>query len=218
MDSFGFLWRERIEGFPLLALPFALGLSCDDTWQKRILFLVVPLQMTQIFSHSVNRLSLCQLMRNPLHANFSEMQVIFDNGMHRAIANSDLNTNLFIWDSSVFPDQILNPRNHIRLEGSVPGANRLVAMCVLRRISSATRTDLSGTYNVHQQTCDNEFRVFQHPQPQETNHTSLLFFYCLHFQCWTNTLYTTHTSITIKKQLCGSVRFHYACLLPCNDM
>ena len=49
---------------------------------------------------------------------------------------------------------------------------------------------------------------------QETNHTSLLFFACLHFQCWTNTLYTTLTSRAIMKQLCGPVRFHYACLLP----
>ena len=44
---------------------------------------------------------------------------------------------------------------------------------------------------------------------QERNHTCL-FFACLHFQCWTNTLYTTLTSRAIKKQLCGPVRFHYA--------
>ena len=37
---------------------------------------------------------------------------------------------------------------------------------------------------------------------QETNRTSLLFFACLHFQCWTNTLYTTLTSRAIKKSLC----------------
>ena len=49
---------------------------------------------------------------------------------------------------------------------------------------------------------------------EETNHISLLFFACPHFQCWTNTLYTTLTSRAIKKQLCGPVRFHYACLLP----
>ena len=49
---------------------------------------------------------------------------------------------------------------------------------------------------------------------QETNNTSLLFFVCLHFQCWTNTRYTMLTSRVIKKQLCGPVRFHYACLLP----
>ena len=49
---------------------------------------------------------------------------------------------------------------------------------------------------------------------QETDHTSLLFFACLHFQCWTNTLYTTLTSRAIKKQLCEPVRFHYACFLP----
>ena len=49
---------------------------------------------------------------------------------------------------------------------------------------------------------------------QETNYTSLLFFACVHFQCWTNTFYTTLTSRAIKKQLCGPVRFHYACLLP----
>ena len=49
---------------------------------------------------------------------------------------------------------------------------------------------------------------------QETNHTSLLFIICLDFQCWPNTLYTTLTSRSIKKQLYGPVRFHYACLLP----
>ena len=49
---------------------------------------------------------------------------------------------------------------------------------------------------------------------QEMNHTSLLLFAFLHFQCWTNTLYTTLTFRAIKKQLCGPVRFHYACLLP----
>ena len=49
---------------------------------------------------------------------------------------------------------------------------------------------------------------------QETNHTSLLFFACLHFQYWTNTLYTTLTRRAIKKQLCRPRRLHYACLLP----
>ena len=51
---------------------------------------------------------------------------------------------------------------------------------------------------------------------QETNHTSLLFFACLHFQCWMDTLYTMLTFRAIKKQLCGPVRFHYGCLLPTN--
>ena len=32
------------------------------------------------------------------------------------------------------------------------------------------------------------------PAPSATNHTSLLFFACLHFQCWTNTLHTTTQS------------------------
>ena len=48
---------------------------------------------------------------------------------------------------------------------------------------------------------------------QEINHTSLLFLACLHFQYSTNTLYTMLTFTAIKKQLCGSVCFHYACLL-----
>ena len=48
---------------------------------------------------------------------------------------------------------------------------------------------------------------------QEMDHTSLLFFACPYFQCWTNTLYTMLTSRAIKKQLCGPVHFHYACLL-----
>ena len=38
---------------------------------------------------------------------------------------------------------------------------------------------------------------------QETKHTSLLFFVCLHFQCWTDLLHTTLTSRTIKQRLCG---------------
>ena len=49
---------------------------------------------------------------------------------------------------------------------------------------------------------------------QETNHTSLLFFACLNFQCWRNTLYTTLTFRAIKRQLCGFVRFRYVYLLP----
>ena len=104
MDSFAFLWQGRIE-----VLPFALWLKmvaprfvpCDGTWQKRIL-LLIPLQMTQTCSHSVSRLSLHQLMWNPLLANFSKLQVIFDNGMPGAMANADLSTKLFLCDSLVF--------------------------------------------------------------------------------------------------------------------
>ena len=54
----------------------------------------------------------------------------------------------------------------------------------------------------------------QHPQPPRNEPLSLLFLVCLHFQCCTNTLYTTLTSRAIKKQLCGPVRLHFACLLP----
>ena len=38
---------------------------------------------------------------------------------------------------------------------------------------------------------------------QESNHPSLRFFACLHFQCWTNTVYSMLTSRAIRKQLCG---------------
>ena len=48
---------------------------------------------------------------------------------------------------------------------------------------------------------------------QQSNYTSLLFFACFHFQCWTNTLYTMLTTKAIKKQVCGPVRFHHAYLL-----
>ena len=41
---------------------------------------------------------------------------------------------------------------------------------------------------------------------QETNHT-FLFFSWLHFQCWTNTRYTTLTSRAIKKQFSSPVVF-----------
>ena len=40
-------------------------------------------------------------------------------------------------------------------------------------------------------------------QPQPPRKEPHLFFTCLHFQCWTNTLYTTLIFRTIKKQLCG---------------
>ena len=57
------------------------------------------------------------------------------------------------------------------------------------------------------------WRVTASSATNETNHAYLFFFACLHIQCWTNTLYTTLTSRAIKKQFCGSVRFHYVCLL-----
>ena len=50
----------------------------------------------------------------------------------------------------------------------------------------------------------------RHSTLSETNEPSLLFFACLHFQCWTNTLYTTLTSRAINKQLCEPARFQYA--------
>ena len=55
---------------------------------------------------------------------------------------------------------------------------------------------------------------FQFMAHHQSPRNEPLFFACLYFQCWTNTLYTTLTSRAIKKQLCGPVRFHYACLLP----
>ena len=48
---------------------------------------------------------------------------------------------------------------------------------------------------------------------QETNHTCLLFFACLQFQCWTGTLYITLTSRAIKKQLVDLCVFT---MLVCN--
>ena len=65
----------------------------ENTWQKRILSLVVPLLITQIRRYSMNCLFLRQLMGNPLRANFLELQMIFDNAMHGVMANADLNTN-----------------------------------------------------------------------------------------------------------------------------
>ena len=187
-------WAGRIEVFPLLALPFALGLKmvapcfvpCDDMWQKHILFLMVLLQMTQTCNHSVNLLSLHQLMQNPLHANFSVLQVIFDNGMHGAVANADLNTNLFFCDSSVFPAHTINPFNHIRHNGSMDLSR---AQIILEWCASFAESLLSQGHNCQghsvchtQQTCDNKFQMFQHPQPPR-NEPHLLFFACLHFQC-----------------------------------
>ena len=54
----------------------------------------------------------------------------------------------------------------------------------------------------------------QHHQPPRINHTFLLFFACLHFQCWTNHALHYANLQSNKEQLCGPVRFHYACLLP----
>ena len=58
------------------------------------------------------------------------------------------------------------------------------------------------------------YSVSQHHQPPRNEQNSLLSVACLHFQCWTNTLYITLTCRAIKKQLCGLVGFHYACLVP----
>ena len=52
---------------------------------------------------------------------------------------------------------------------------------------------------------------------QETNHTALLFFACLHFQCWMNTLYTTLTSRTIKKTTVWTCEFSQ-CMSPTLQM
>ena len=51
----------------------------------------------------------------------------------------------------------------------------------------------------------------------ETNHTALLFFACLHFQCCMNTLYTTLTSRTIKKTTVWTCEFSQ-CMSPTLQM
>ena len=65
-----------------------------------------------------------------------------------------------------------------------------------------------------QQIYDDEFRVFQHPQPPRNEpHLSALL--CLPpFPMLDKTLYTMLTPRAIKKQLYGPVCFHYTCLLP----
>ena len=200
MDSFGFLLRGRIELFPLLALPFALGLKMvalrfvpsDNTWQTRIFFLMVLLQMTQICSHSVNRLSLCQLMQNPLCAKFLELQVIFDIGIHGAMANADLNTNLFLCDLSVFR---IRPSIHTITSGVMarwacsgcelsysdvcPSCNLFCHSCTLVRDIQCS----SYTADIRQWILCSS--TLSH---QETNHMSLLFFPCLHI----HTLHYAH--------------------------
>ncbi|XP_068084802.1 hydrocephalus-inducing protein homolog [Anabrus simplex] len=82
----------------------------DDMGQKRILFLC---------RLSVNLLSLHQLMRKALRVNFAETHVIFDNGMHGAMANADVNSNFFLCDLSVFPDKDINLPYHIRSHASM---------------------------------------------------------------------------------------------------
>ena len=122
-------------------------------------------------------------------------------------------------DSSFFPDQTINPRNHIWRNGSM-GLSRARIVLQLRASFAGSLLPLVHTcqghtiFAIHSRHVTMNFacsRTFSH---QETNYTSLLFIACLHFQCWTNTLYITLTSRAIKKQLCEPVRFHYACLLP----
>ena len=51
------------------------------------------------------------------------------------------------------------------------------------------------------------------PSATKTNHTSLLFFVCLHFQCWTNTpLHYAHIQSNKETTVCTR-EFYYACLL-----
>ena len=191
IGSFGFLWRGRIKVFPLLALLFTIMLKmvaphfipCDDLWQKCILFLMVPLQMTQTCRHSVNRLSLCQLKRNPLRTNFLELQVIFDNGMHGAMANANLNTNIFLCDLSVFLDQTINLHSHIRCNGSM-GLSQ--ARIVLQRCASFMESLLPLMH-----TCQGHIVFTIHSRHAMMNFicSSTI---CLHFQCW-QTHFTLHS-------------------------
>ena len=71
-----------------------------------------------------------------------------------------------------------------------------------------------AVFGIHSRYAATNFACFSILSHQETNHTSLLFLACLHFQLWMNILYTTLTSTAIKKQLCGPLHFYYACLLP----
>ena len=50
------------------------------------------------------------------------------------------------------------------------------------------------------------------PSATKKRATSLCFSF--HFQCWSNTLYTTLTSRAIKKEPYAHVHFNYTCLLP----
>ena len=50
---------------------------------------------------------------------FFGTHVIFDNGMHGAMANADMNMDFFLCDSLVFLDQIINLCNHIKHNGSM---------------------------------------------------------------------------------------------------
>ena len=140
--------------------------------------------------------------------------------MHGAVANADLNMNLFLCDSSVFPDQTINPRNHIRGNGSMGLSWARIA---LQWCASFAESLLPFVHTcqghtglaIHSRHAMKNFVCSSTLSHQEMNHTSLFFFACLHFQCWINTLYTTFTSRAIKKQLCGPVSFQYVCLLPC---
>ena len=69
-------------------------------------------------------------MQNPLQANFSELQVIFDNGMHGAMANAHLDMNLFLYDYK-----------QINMEGGQSGT-----YLRLTRASSGPQVSVAKTY------------------------------------------------------------------------
>ena len=161
-----------------------------------MLLLVVPLQMTQTCSHFVNRLSLLQLLRNPL-------QVIFDNGTHGAMANANLNTNLFLCDWSVCRTRpsIRTITSGVMTRWACPGRYSSCSDVRPSLLTLVHTCEGHKVFAIHSRHAAMNFASSSTLSHEETNHASLLFFICLHFQCRTNTLHTTLTSRTIKKQL-----------------
>ena len=138
--------------------------------------------------------------------------------LHLLVRMKPTSTNVF-FQVAKNVDQTMNPHNHIRRNGSMGlSRTRIVlqccaffAECLLPLVNTCQGHTVFAIHSGHEVM---NFACSSTLSNQEMNHTYLLFVVCLHFQCWMNKLYTTLTSRAIKKQLCGPVRFNYACLLP----
>ena len=130
--------------------------------------------------------------------------------------------NLFLCDSSVFPDQTINPRDHVRRNGSMGlSYGRIVLQWnafFAESLLSLVHTPQEHTmFAIHSRYARMNFACSSTLSHQETNNTSLLFFACLHFQCWTNTLYTTLTSQSNKETAVWTCAFSL-CMSPSLQM
>ena len=143
-----------------------------------MLSLVIPLKITRKCSRSVIRLSLRQVMRNTLRTNFSEMQVIFDNGMHGAMTKAGMNTNLFLCDSSVFSDHTINPQNNVSRNDSMHLSRARIVLqwytsFVKYRLPHVHTCQGHAQFAIHSRHATMNLACSSNLSCQEKNHTSL---------------------------------------------